>query len=277
MPGRTRKVEITFVAVTLLIAAIAGLTLLLGRPEPQEPPLPDGVVVALVPHPDDEAYGMAATIASLVRQGRPVTLVLFTDGESSADAEKWAQGPGEDLDSDGDTDMWDFGLARRAEFAASAEALGVTDVVYLGRASSQGATGYADGALTGAETMAKDIESLGEERGAAALLTVAPYGALDPIKGDVRDHPDHSATSRAVKEAAFALAVRSYHYKVYVYTWPAWARLAPVRVAGSEADLAARRESIEAYSDLGRASTPELWDAAFSDTLEYMVPGSDLQ
>ncbi len=270
---RTRKVELAAVVVTAVLALAAWGTVVVGSPSPVPAPDAEGAALFLVPHPDDEAYGMALTIARQVQAGNRVVVALFTDGESSSRAADWAGGElGVDLDGDGDRDQWDFGLARREEFERSMQALGVRDVVYLGRSGSQGATGHADGSLDYGRLLPEVIR-LADEHQAAALFTTMKHLPFDPVKGDARDHPDHGAMSDAVKDAAFELVVPSYHLKVYVYTWPKALRLAPVRIQGDPAALAARVSAIAAYDGIGRDSTPQLWEAAVADPLEYMVPG----
>ncbi|MGH3471922.1 MAG: PIG-L deacetylase family protein [Nocardioidaceae bacterium] len=125
-------------------------------------------------HPDDEALLTAGTMAKMAEQGHRVVLVVATEGEAGLAAS--------DL-------LADAGLARRrkAELDASAAALGVHRVVWLGYADSgmaevasadRGGFSFAD--LD--EAAARLAGLLDDEE--ADLLTV-----YDPVGG--YGHPDH--------------------------------------------------------------------------------------
>lgn len=81
-------------------------------------------VVAFHAHPDDEALLTAGTMAKLAAQGHRVVLVLATDGGLGLAAAHYGQGP-EGL-----------GEVRLEEARASAQALGVARVEWLGYADS---------------------------------------------------------------------------------------------------------------------------------------------
>lgn len=44
---------------------------------------PDGTVLIVVPHPDDETFGCGAALAAAASAGRRIAIILLTDGEGS--------------------------------------------------------------------------------------------------------------------------------------------------------------------------------------------------
>jgi LmbE family N-acetylglucosaminyl deacetylase len=45
--------------------------------------LPEGKVLLLAPHPDDEVFGCAGAIIQHVRQGHPIKVIIMTDGSAA--------------------------------------------------------------------------------------------------------------------------------------------------------------------------------------------------
>ena len=126
-----------------------------------------GTLVCFHAHPDDEAISTGGTIARAAAEGHRVVLVLATNGE-------WGESP---------ADLGDQTLLerRRDEVAASAAALGVARIVWLGYEDS-GMTGWAQNTNPGsflqapldeaAERLAADIAGL-LSAGRAPLLAMA--------------------------------------------------------------------------------------------------------
>jgi LmbE family N-acetylglucosaminyl deacetylase len=126
-------------------------------------------VVAFHAHPDDEALLTSGTMARAAAEGHRVVLVVATDGELGLAA----------------TEFTVAGLAgtRRAEAEASAEALGVARVCWLGYADSgsgeevlpdpPGRTRFVRAPVAEAATRLADI--LREEQ-ADVLLSYEPHG-----------------------------------------------------------------------------------------------------
>ncbi|HNQ07894.1 MAG TPA: PIG-L family deacetylase [Tetrasphaera sp.] len=85
--------------------------------------VPKRTVVAFHAHPDDEALLTAGTMAKAAAQGHRVVLALATDGGQGLAASDFHDGPG-------------LGSRRLDEARASAAALGVARVVWLGYADS---------------------------------------------------------------------------------------------------------------------------------------------
>lgn len=135
-------------------------------------------ILCVFAHPDDEAFGCAATLARYAAQGIPVDLLCFTPGQH-----------GERLEPLGSAE--DLGALRTHELAASARTIGARDVQTLD---------YVDGRL--AETPTAELASIVagciERAKATAVMTFGPLG--------VTRHPDHIAAHRATMEAVRRLA-----------------------------------------------------------------------
>lgn len=77
---------------------------------PYQPGFPPGNRwLVLAPHPDDETFGLGATLVQATARGYAVRVVVLTGGEAQGEAE-----------------------TRRAEALAATQALGVKDVVFWG-------------------------------------------------------------------------------------------------------------------------------------------------
>ncbi|TLM80146.1 MAG: hypothetical protein FDZ70_01920 [Actinobacteria bacterium] len=272
MPVVSRKRALAAVAV-IGGAVTAALAAYAAWRAPIAPPLAPGTAIVVSPHPDDETYAMGQTIAANVREGRRVIGVLCTDGEASQYATAWAQGPaGADVDGDGDRDRWDFGLARRGEYRDAMGALGVTELRFLGRAQSHGATGMPDRGVTAA-AVAAALEGVAAPQGAVGYLAPAAYGgggSLASLRGDSQQRPDHDAVHDGVVQVTRSDTDRAWFFGVYVYGSRASRRVAPRFVCGTDADVAAKRRAMDAYADLGALSTKEIFAGASADTREYL-------
>ncbi|MBA2324829.1 MAG: PIG-L family deacetylase, partial [Pseudonocardiales bacterium] len=138
------------------------------------------VVLALHAHPDDEAIFTGITLRRLADAGARVVLVLATAGELGES--RVSLGVGEDI-----------ARRRLAELERSAELLGVSRLVLLGRRDS-GLPGWASGAhpmaLAGADLvgLGRRVAEIAEEESADTLV-------FDD-EGGVYGHPDHRASHR---------------------------------------------------------------------------------
>jgi LmbE family N-acetylglucosaminyl deacetylase len=137
-------------------------------------------------HPDDEAITTGGTIARAAAEGHRVVLVVATNGDHGEKPDDLA--PGETLVE-----------RRRAETAASAEALGISRVVWLG---------YTDSGMTGWDHNA-DPQSFFQaplEEAAQRLAAVLTEEAADVVT--VYDwhgnygHPDHIKVNTVGHRAA---------------------------------------------------------------------------
>ena len=134
--------------------------------------IPQGPVLVVSPHPDDEVIGCGGAIAFHVSRGDPVHVVHLTGGEGG-DPQGLMGG--------------DLVALRRREAREAAAVLGVKEIVALG---------FPDGGLTPSAELV--------DRLAGEVKRVAPTVAYAP--SPLECHPDHLAASRA---AAAALASAS--------------------------------------------------------------------
>lgn len=250
---------------------IVALGLSVGARQPFTPPLASDVAVVVSPHPDDETYAMAQTIAAQDLAGRRVVGVLVTDGDASEQVAWWVREHGRDLDGDGDMDRWDFGLARREEYEAAMAILGVDEIIYLGTSDTQAASGFTDTHVDEAE-LTPQLTRVGREYPGADWFAIAPYVPEDGLGGDFGDHPDHGQVALAVAAAAAETGGTVHSFKVYEYLRPEWLRTSPELVRGDREARARKRRAVAAFGVIGQHSTPELYDAAMTDPLEYLVP-----
>jgi LmbE family N-acetylglucosaminyl deacetylase len=148
-------------------------------------------VAFLHAHPDDEAVFTGGTMARLAADGHRVVLVVATGGELGAAAHL--------AHHDDDVRSELLAAERRAETDASAAALGVCAVHFLGyrdSGMSGDAANDAPGSLWSAdldEAAAAVAEVLRRE-GATELVTYDPHG--------IYGHPDHVQVHRAGVAAA---------------------------------------------------------------------------
>ena len=99
----------------------------------------DGLLV-LAPHPDDEVLGFAGLIDSYVRQGKPVEVVVVTDGDAYCEACRfWKSGSvtgptctAEELSNLATPEVDSFAEVRREESRRAMTALGAPEPVFLG-------------------------------------------------------------------------------------------------------------------------------------------------
>jgi LmbE family N-acetylglucosaminyl deacetylase len=148
------------------------------------------VIVALHAHPDDEALLTGGWLAQRAAAGDRVVLVLATDGGAGLAGSAHAAGT--------------LGLVRRGEAMASAAALGVARVVWLGYADS----GMADRPAAGVHRFAdvpvgdaaRAVAAVLDEEGAAVLTGYDVNGGYG--------HPDHVQVHRVARRAQSLAAVR---------------------------------------------------------------------
>ena len=138
-------------------------------------------IVSLHAHPDDEALLTGGWLAQRAAAGDRVVLVFATDGEAGLT----------------DGSAGDVGGTRRREGEASARALGVARVVWLGHADS----GMADDPTSASgrfadvdvEVAAREIAEVLDEEGADLLTGYDARGGYG--------HPDHVQVHRVARRA----------------------------------------------------------------------------
>jgi LmbE family N-acetylglucosaminyl deacetylase len=129
--------------------------------------------LCVVAHPDDMEFGAAAAVARWTGQGKQVTYCMVTSGEAGIDG----LGPDE------------CRTVREAEQVASAQVVGVPDVVFLG---------LADGILEYGVPLRRDIAHVVRRYRPDIVIT---GNFQDTWGGRNLNQADHIATGRAVLDA----------------------------------------------------------------------------
>ncbi|XID94722.1 bacillithiol biosynthesis deacetylase BshB2 [Paenibacillaceae bacterium WGS1546] len=128
-------------------------------------------ILVVLPHPDDEAFGLSGTLAKYASQGARITYACLTLGEM-----------GRNMGVPPFANRVTLPAIRRRELEASCEAIGIQDLRLLG---------YHDKTIE-FEDQAKlegDIEALLRELKPETVYTFYPGYSV---------HPDHDATGAAV-------------------------------------------------------------------------------
>ena len=185
-------------------------------------------LLVLAPHPDDETLGFTGLIDAYLRAGKPVTVVVVTDGDAYCEACRfWKSGSvtgpmcsAEELSNFATPEIDSLAEVRRSESATAAKILGLPPPRFLGypdtglaaawrnldegrtgeplpRSDFSGCTscatcGYGAGPRTrlNAETL---MASLRE------LIANAPDGTLIATTHWLDGHPDHAALGEFVR------------------------------------------------------------------------------
>lgn len=184
------------------------------RPGPPAPPAvwsapPNGRVLVLVPHPDDEALGCGGALIQHSDQGDRVKVVFVTDG-AAGDALGYYAGQ-------------DYLELRREEARRAGAILGVDERVFWD---------YPDGRLA----EAPDVS----ERLAALLEADRPDIVYRPSTLEI--HPDHWALGVAAEAA-----LRRYRPAVADFCYEIWATIQPSHVIDISAAWERKRKAIEEY------------------------------
>jgi LmbE family N-acetylglucosaminyl deacetylase len=133
-------------------------------------------VLVVTPHPDDAESGAGGLIARWTRQGRSVVLVVCTDGSRGT--------------SNRSVDPKDLAATREREQRASAEVLGLAEVVFL-RLPDQG--------LEDSDLLREKIVRQIRLHQPETVLTI------DPTRPYIR-HRDHIMCGRVTLDAVFPYA-----------------------------------------------------------------------
>ena len=166
-------------------------------------------ILAVLAHPDDEAFGMGGTLALYASQGVEVYLACATLGEAGVVSES--------LLSEGQS----VADLRSAELSCSAQNLGLKDVITLGYRDS-GLLGWPDNNHPNA-LINQPLESVVDHI-AEVIKQVQPEIVLtfDPIGG--YRHPDHirvhEATVRAFANVRASNSTESMPKALYFHTIP---------------------------------------------------------
>jgi LmbE family N-acetylglucosaminyl deacetylase len=222
-------------ALILSVAALFAFSCASARPGAAAAPACDNDVLTaypallvLAPHPDDETLGFAGLIDAYRRAGKPVHVVVVTDGDAYCEACRFwknssVAGPmctAEELSNFATSEIDSLAEVRRSESAAAAAILGGSAPRFLGypdtglaaawRNSNAGKTaeplhrsdfsrctscdscGYAEGPQTAltADTLAASLRE---------LIASQPVGALIATTHWLDGHPDHAALGNFVR------------------------------------------------------------------------------
>ena len=158
--------------------------------------------VAVVAHPDDLEYGVAAAVARWTRQGRQVCYVLATAGEAGI------EGMAPDV----------VGPLRQDEERRSAAVVGVTDVDFLG---------HRDGLVEYGVPLRRDIAAAIRKHRPDIVLT----GSFDLTWGE--DGPVNHADHRAVGLATLDACRDAANSWLFPEAGAAWNGVKTMYVAGS--------------------------------------------
>lgn len=185
-------------------------------------------LLVIAPHPDDETLGFAGLIDAYSHAGKPVSVVVVTDGDAYCDACRFwksssVDGPmctAAELSNFATAEVDSLAEVRRSESAAAAGILGLSAPRFLGypdtglaaawRNLGQGKTaeplrrsdfsgctscetcGYGEGPRTAltADTLTASLRE---------LIAAAPEGALIATTHRLDGHPDHAALGNFVR------------------------------------------------------------------------------
>lgn len=131
-------------------------------------------VLVILPHPDDEAFGVSGTLATYIKQGTPVTYACLTLGEM-----------GRNLGNPPFATRETLPKIRKKELQASSEAIGIKDLRMLGFRDKT--VEFED-----EEKLADLFSEMIKELNSSLVITFYPGYSV---------HPDHEATGRAVVRA----------------------------------------------------------------------------
>lgn len=131
-------------------------------------------VLIVLPHPDDEAFGISGSIAAYRKMGVPVTYACLTLGEM-----------GRNLGNPQFATRETLPEIRKAELLKACKAMGLDDLRMMG---------FRDKTIEfeDDEKMVKLVEDLIEETNPSLVISFYPGFSV---------HPDHEATARAVVRA----------------------------------------------------------------------------
>lgn len=144
-----------------------------GTPELELMPGDWQRALAVVAHPDDMEYGMAAAVAEWTAAGKEVAYLIATRGEAGID----------------NLEPVESARVREAEQRASARTVGVSDIEYLD---------HRDGVIEEGVRLRRDIAAVLRRRRPELVVTInhrATWGVHS------WNTPDHRAVGRAVLDA----------------------------------------------------------------------------
>ncbi|HEX6077844.1 MAG TPA: PIG-L deacetylase family protein [Micromonosporaceae bacterium] len=161
--------------------------------------------LAVVAHPDDLEYGVAAAVAAWTRAGKEVAYLLATRGEAGIDG----------------IPPLESARIREAEQRRSAEIAGASTVEFLA---------YSDGVIEYGITLRRDIAAAIRRHRPELLVTGNFHDTWD---GSYWNTPDHRAVGRAVLDAVSDTGNRWIFPDLVEQGLSPWSGVRYVAVAGS--------------------------------------------
>ncbi|WP_428342518.1 PIG-L deacetylase family protein [Mycobacterium sp.] len=183
--------------------------------------------LAVVAHPDDVEYGMAATVAHFTRQGKWIGYLLASRGEAGID----------------DRHPDEAGPLREAEQRAAAAMVGVDTVEFLG---------YPDGTITYSLDLRSDIAVAIRRHRPEVVFTANHHDRFGPGAFNMADH---RAVGLAAIDAVRDAANRWVFSDRIESNSPAWQGVSMIAVAASP--QATHAVDITDTFDVGLASLAE--------------------
>jgi LmbE family N-acetylglucosaminyl deacetylase len=195
-----------------------------------------GPLLVIAPHPDDETLGCGGMIAMACDAGRPVFVLVLTDGAASHPKSKIYPAPR-------------LKRLREAESREAARNLGLpaANLSFLGLKDAQ--------APHRGEAADQAAQAIADHAKACGARTIFTTWRHDP-------HTDHLAASRLAGHAASKCGAALYEYPVWGYTLPPRRLLPAETITGFRLDvsahLAAKRRAIACHrSQLGQVITDD--------------------
>ena len=134
-------------------------------------------ILVVTAHPDDVDFGAAGSVAAWTDRGIEVSYCVVTDGDAGG--------------SDRGAKRADVAALRRREQTAAAEAVGVSDITFLG---------YPDGRLEPSIALRRDISRVIRIKKPQRVVAQSPERNYQRI---FASHPDHRAAGEAALCAVY--------------------------------------------------------------------------
>ncbi|MBY0280380.1 PIG-L family deacetylase [Candidatus Binatia bacterium] len=170
---------------------------------------PEGPVLVLAPHPDDETIGCGAVLALHARRGQAVQIVVVTDGDRG--------------DPEGRFDAPGYVERRRAECRDAARVLGVHEPRFLGHRDQHTDPRQLRGQLAG------------------LLDELTPAVVYHPAAPEM--HPDHHVVGRVALDV---LTERGGRARSFAYE--SWAPVLPTHVIDVTAVWDVKQKALACYA-----------------------------
>lgn len=202
---------------------------------------PEGALVVVAAHPDDEALGAGGLIATAVEWGHNVTVILCSDGEASH--------PGSPTHT-----SQRLASIRRNEFLAALEALRGNDRAGAGTITPV-MLGLPDGDLS---------SHLAAMKAAIREYATAPCSIAVPLRED--GHPDHEAAGIAAARVAADRVVTLLEYPIWYWHWATpgsdrlWSTMHPLHL--TEDARRAKQRALASYPSQTEPLSTDEADAA---------------